>query len=560
LVPTIRLQLMKKAHKEQFRSPIEASIVRLEKLYIWTLSLFLKSRKFQLFSYFALVGSLVFLVGFILPLLPKEIIGLPDTDWIVLGLNTQGHSRLGQMEDLTAKDEIRIMQKFGESVSYTFTQVQGPNRSTVMARLKDKSEMKKVLDEFKQIFQNSPQVHYFIIPWNPSELPIPDPPHFQASIQGGTAWERLETAHRMHSVLESSQLFDRVWQNPSYEDGKSILIRPHLDQWAPLAKAGVALLPYDLTDISRVASQGRFIGQMVLNNRSYRINLSYPQGRIKTVEDLKSFPLGVKSKIIPLGALAQIDIEKGEAPRFRKDHLDTVLLSAKLDQTSSPDIKAIGESAMNLLNDWLSNNKMTLEKMNVQFEDAQFELNDALKQLSWAIGLSILLVFVTMIIQLGSIVSSLLVLVSIPLGLIGVISSLYLFNSTLSLNSALGIILLNGIAVSNSIILVDFINKLIKSGKEVHSATLEAARTRLRPILMTSLTTSIGMLPIAFGLGEGGSVLQPLGIAVSGGLWISMCLTLYTVPALQFAYWNWRQSQGSTYLPSDILLSTKLKG
>jgi multidrug efflux pump subunit AcrB len=134
-------------------------------------------------------------------------------------------------------------------------------------------------------------------------------------------------------------------------------------------------------------------------------------------------------------------------------------------------------------------------------------------------------------------------MVAIPLGFIGVMISLFIFQSTLSLNSALGVILLNGIAVANSIILVDFLNRLVKEGRPVREAALEAARSRLRPILMTSLTTAIGMLPIAMGLGDGGKILQPLGIAISGGLWFSMSLTLVIVPALQVSYLNWKQDR-----------------
>jgi HAE1 family hydrophobic/amphiphilic exporter-1 len=98
------------------------------------------------------------------------------------------------------------------------------------------------------------------------------------------------------------------------------------------------------------------------------------------------------------------------------------------------------------------------------------------------------------------------------------------------------VILLNGIAVANSIILVDFQKRLFDEGKSPIEAALEAGKKRLRPILITSLTTILAMLPVALGLGEGGRILQPLGIAVAGGLWVSMGFTLFVVPALQVAY------------------------
>jgi outer membrane protein TolC len=179
----------------------------------------------------------------------------------------------------------------------------------------------------------------------------------------------------------------------------------------------------------------------------------------------------------------------------------------------------------------------------VQIEDPKVELNDALKQLAIAVSLSIALIFLTMVFQFGSIMNSLLVLVAVPLGFIGVLTSLFIFQSSLSLNSLLGVILLNGLAVANSIILVDFLQRKVREGVPPRLAAVEVARVRLRPILMTSLTTGLGMLPIAIGFGEGGKILQPLGIAVAGGLSFSMVTTLFIVPALQVSWLEWSMAR-----------------
>ena len=149
-----------------------------------------------------------------------------------------------------------------------------------------------------------------------------------------------------------------------------------------------------------------------------------------------------------------------------------------------------------------------------------------------------------MVFQFGSLMNAALVLVAIPLGFIGVAISLYVCGSTLSLNSMLGTILLNGLAVANSIILVDFLQRKVKEGLAPKLAAVEVARARLRPILMTSLTTGLGMLPIALGMGEGGKILQPLGIAVAGGLVFSMVTTLFVVPSLQVSWIEWSRTRG----------------
>ena len=123
---------------------------------------------------------------------------------------------------------------------------------------------------------------------------------------------------------------------------------------------------------------------------------------------------------------------------------------------------------------------------------------------------------------------------TLPLGIIGVISSLYIFDSYISLNSALGIILLNGITVNNSILLMEVTNTLRKKGLKGKDLILTATKKRLRPILITSLTTILGMLPVALGLGDGGKILQPLGIAVTSGLFLATSITIFIVPVLLY--------------------------
>ena len=125
---------------------------------------------------------------------------------------------------------------------------------------------------------------------------------------------------------------------------------------------------------------------------------------------------------------------------------------------------------------------------------------------------------------------------AIPLGVIGVSFSLYFFSSTLSVNSMLGIILLSGTAVNNSIIFVDFFNQYAQKDtiKQLQESLLQTASLRLSPILMTTFTTILGMLPIAVAYGSGGEVLQPLGIAICGGLGLSTFLTLYIIPLILY--------------------------
>lgn len=147
--------------------------------------------------------------------------------------------------------------------------------------------------------------------------------------------------------------------------------------------------------------------------------------------------------------------------------------------------------------------------------------------------LAIFLVFVVMAVQYESVSGPLVILVSIPLALIGVGLTLWLTGTPLSAPVLLGVILLAGIVVNNAILLVQYVNDARRErGLPAAEAVVEAGATRLRPILMTTLTTVLGMLPLALGLGEGSELMQPLAIAVVGGLTVSTLLTLIVVPCV----------------------------
>ena len=149
-----------------------------------------------------------------------------------------------------------------------------------------------------------------------------------------------------------------------------------------------------------------------------------------------------------------------------------------------------------------------------------------------ALPLALTLVYMVMAAQFKSLVDPFIIMFSIPMGLPGVIVMLFLTGTTLSITSFMGVIMLLGIVVSNGVLLVDYTNVLRRRGIELHEAVVKAARTRLRPILMTSLATVFGLLPMALGLGTGGETNAPLARAVIGGLTVSTALTLFLVPTL----------------------------
>lgn len=152
-----------------------------------------------------------------------------------------------------------------------------------------------------------------------------------------------------------------------------------------------------------------------------------------------------------------------------------------------------------------------------------------------AFSLAILLVYVVMASQFQSLLDPFIIMFTVPLGIIGVFWTLFLTGTTLSVTSFQGIIVMVGIVVSNGILLVDYTNRLRKSDVPLHEAVIKAGVTRLKPILMTSLATVLGLIPMAFGVG-GEQTQAPLAIAVIGGLTVSTVLTLFLIPTLYMIF------------------------
>jgi multidrug efflux pump subunit AcrB len=143
----------------------------------------------------------------------------------------------------------------------------------------------------------------------------------------------------------------------------------------------------------------------------------------------------------------------------------------------------------------------------------------------------VVLLYLILVAQFQSVVDPLLILLAVPPGLSGVLLTLWLTGTTLNVMSLMGVVMLTGIAVSNSILIVEFTRRLREQGMQVREAVTTACRVRLRPVLMTSLATIFGLLPMALKLGEGSESYAPLARALLGGLALSVALTVFLVPA-----------------------------
>lgn len=187
----------------------------------------------------------------------------------------------------------------------------------------------------------------------------------------------------------------------------------------------------------------------------------------------------------------------------------------------------VTEEAQTIIDNYLEENEFN--QIQIELVD---ELLDTITELAIAVGVAILLVYMIMAIQFQSLIYPFIVLFTVPLAFTGAFLSLVIFKMPISLPAMVGLILLTGIIVNNGIVLIDYINQQRNKGMTVEMSIYSAGVTRLRPIFMTALTTSIALLPMALGIGEGAEMLQPLAITSIGGLLYATVLTLYVVPAM----------------------------
>lgn len=230
------------------------------------------------------------------------------------------------------------------------------------------------------------------------------------------------------------------------------------------------------------------------------------------------------SKPVPLYAVADIVQTTGPSEITRIDQQRVALIEGQLRYGG------IGEAIVEA--EQLLKDVRLPFGINMQFGGQSEEMERSYSSLLMALALAVFLVYLVMASQFESLLHPFIILLSIPLALVGAVGALVVTQTELSVVVFLGLIMLAGIVVNNAIVLIDKINQLRQGGSEKLDAIIEAGKARLRPIMMTTLTTTLGMIPLAMGLGEGTEIRAPMAITVIGGLLASTLLTLVVVPVM----------------------------
>jgi multidrug efflux pump subunit AcrB len=256
------------------------------------------------------------------------------------------------------------------------------------------------------------------------------------------------------------------------------------------------------------------------------LTVQYGEGQVKSLSDLRAIPLrstgGLSSsRLDAISAITRI-----KSPT-EVDHYAIRRVNDIYVRPQGEDLARIANS----IDQIIAQTKVP-EGLNVTLRGMVQGMRDSFSSFALGLSLAVVLLYLILVAQFRSFVDPFLILLAVPPGLTGVLLTLWLTNTTLNVMSLMGVVMLTGIAVSNSILIVEFTRHLREeSGMRVREAVAMACRVRLRPVLMTSLATIIGLLPMALKLGEGSESYAPLARALLGGLTLSVVLTVFLVPA-----------------------------
>jgi HAE1 family hydrophobic/amphiphilic exporter-1 len=476
---------------------------------------------FMLFSF----GLLAFSVVKVLPLIPKEIISAPLSDRVVIFFGSSAVSDRNQIIDevIPALDE-RIKEIAGGNVVSTYADVMGRfNRYFV--NLTSSSVANQVVADLQKEFVSDNQWYYHVMMWDPAQLPLPRTMDLQISVHGDDPAEAVTILERIRDLVNETELYGWAFTNPStnFSDELTMMAREEVVEGFP------EFNERGLLSLVRKILGGTAEIEFEEDQNTVAVAAIYPDSQIEGRSKLENFLLPYRQGTVPLKHFFDFQESTGVSGIASENGERIFRLYARMTPGTPAARRAEYEQQVREVLE----EKLALSAgYSLTFDNPQEEQDNSIRSLFVALVISILLIYLLLAFQFNSLRIPLVILVTVPLGFIGVVLSLYVFKSTLSLNSMLGTILLGGIVVNNAIIMIDFYLKILPNHKDKIDALVETAGLRFTPVVMTMLTTVFGMLPIAIGMGEGSNIVQPLGIAVSGGLVISTLFTLFMVPSI----------------------------
>jgi hydrophobic/amphiphilic exporter-1 (mainly G- bacteria), HAE1 family len=500
----------------------------LEKAFIWieqTYCTFLKACignkiSFTIILLLALASSLI-----LIPHIPKSLMPKSDPGKISIRIDCPKHYEFDQLEAIVIDFSKKIQDVSPETMSIIsfFGELNPQKRIMSYLALKPASERKRstseIIDALKQHFSNEVGLKLRIFPGRDPLTPkaTAAKPKVYMNILGWNIIKAEEYGKKISEYLtEIDGISDAELKVAGSQTEKNFVIDRHRSE----------ALGLSVSEISRSLKSllaGENAGSFQTEGNEIPMRLMYGSKRLLTIEEVLNQSISNrKGDLIAYKSVMKIGERQSVTAIERVNGMRVTEIEIETEERTAEDIvKDI---------DLLLTKFPLPAGLSVEVGGSYIEDRKSTNEMIMMVLMAILLVYMVMAAQFESFFAPLKVLLSIPLAIIGVLWALFITNSSLNLQSYMGMVLLAGIVVNNAILLITTMQELKNNGMNQYDAAIESGRMRLRPILMTAMTTILGLLPLALGLGEGAEAQAPLARVVIGGLLSSTLITTLVIP------------------------------
>ncbi len=528
LTPVLNIYLTRKGvHKHSwFYLKSEPFFRWMENGYRATLEGFMRKR-WAAFVILTACAAIIYLVG---KGLPSELAPMEDRNRLRASILAPEGTDFDYMEKVVMDVTQKIIDSVPEryivlSFAPSFGGSGGVNSAFISLGLVDNSKRERTQDEIAQqmnrMYKNYTDVRVLVIQEQTISVGL--------GSRGGLPVQFVLQNLNFDKLKEKVPLFmDKVAKNPVFQ-GNDVNLKfnkPELQITIDRLKAselGISIL--DITNTLQLALSGRRFGYFIRNGKQYQVIGQVDRKDRDAPLDLKSFYVRSRTgELIQLDNLVNIAEASNPPTIYHFNRLKGATISAGLapGRTLGEGIKEMEKIADEVLDESFST---TLSGSSRDFAESS-------SNTLFAFVLALILIYLVLAAQFESFLDPFIIMITVPLALAGAVISLSFFGQSLNIFSQIGIIMLIGLVTKNGILIVEFANQKREAGQDKFTASIDAAVARLRPILMTTLATSLGALPIAVAFGSAGTSRIPLGIVIIGGMLFSLVLTLFVVPAL----------------------------
>ncbi|MFN5813080.1 MAG: efflux RND transporter permease subunit [Bacteroidota bacterium] len=528
LTPVLNIYLTKKnVHDHSwFYRKTEPFFTGIEHTYKNLLNAFMGKRWIA----FAIVALCVGAIYFVGKKLPSELAPMEDRNRLRMSITAPEGTDFDYMDratyDITQKVIDSVPERFVVlSFAPNFGGSGGSNNANVSIGLVDANERKRSQNDIAQnlnkIFKDQTDLRIFVT----QEQTISVGQGGRGSLPVQFVLQNLNFDKLKEKV---PQFMDEVAKSSVFQ-GNDVNLKfnkPEIQITIDRLKAselGISIL--DISNTLQLALSGRRFGYFLRNGKQYQVIGQVDRKDRDAPLDLKSFYLRSRSgELVQLDNLVKLTESATPPSIYHFNRLKSAIVSAGLapGKTLGDGIKEMNRIATVVLD----------ESFTTSLSGSSRDFAESSSNTQTAFLLALVLIFLILAAQFESFVDPFIIMITVPLALAGAVISLSLFGQSLNIFSQIGIIMLIGLVTKNGILIVEFANQKREAGTPKLQAVLEASVARLRPILMTTLATVLGALPIAMALGSAGKSRMPLGIVIIGGLMFSLILTLFVVPAL----------------------------